>query len=154
MLVLGYTFPFFSVPRAAQWNWDGSNNCYFLHRLFRPASRPEGGRIGDRQTCRGSISVTCTEQINSATNKGNGKKRKERERKIGKINKTDGRKILSTNRTTRQCSVPPCLSTHLSLPAGGRPLPSIQLPSFLPFAHRESASRSRAQLQWGNQDQV
>ena len=47
----------------------------------------EEGGIGERQTCTGRISVTCSEQINSATtNDGEEKKRK---RKMGKINKTD-----------------------------------------------------------------
>ena len=41
-LVLGYTFPFFSLPRGAQWNWDGPNNCYFLHRLLRPVVSRDG----------------------------------------------------------------------------------------------------------------
>ena len=89
---------FFSVPRAAQWNWDGSNNCYFLHRSVVPASGPEGrkeeGGIGERQTCTGRISVTRSEQINSATtNEGE----EEKERKMGKINKTDGRLFEPNN---------------------------------------------------------
>ena len=102
-LVLGYTFPFsfllFFVA-AAQWNWDGSNNCYFLHRSVVPASGPEGrkeeGGIGERQTCTGRISVTCSEQINSATTE-DGERREEKKRKMGKINKTDGRLFEPNN---------------------------------------------------------
>ena len=54
--------------------------------------------------------------------------RKERKRKIGKINKTDGRFFQPTEQPG---SVPPCLSSHLSLPAGGHSLQFSSPPSFL-----------------------
>ena len=81
-------------------------------------------------------------QSKSTRRRTRGTGRKKRKEKKNRQNKQDGRKILSTNRTTRQCA---SLSVLAPFPPGGRPLPSIQLPSFLPFAHRESASRSQAQ---------
>ena len=64
--------------------------------LFAPvvAASSLEGRIGERQTCtgRGSILVTCTEQINSTTDKEGG--RKERKKEENRQNKQDGWKIL------------------------------------------------------------
>ena len=72
----------------------------------------EGG-IGERQTCTGRISVTCSEQINSATtNDGEEKKRK---RKMGKINKTDGRLFEPNNQgALRQPASSSALRTPLT----------------------------------------
>ena len=55
-------------------------------------------------------------------------KRDPRKRKIGKINKTDGRFFQPTEQPGR---VPTCLSSHLSLPAGGHSLHFSSPPSFL-----------------------
>ena len=100
-LVLGYTFPF-SFLFLVRHNGIGmgpTTATFCTGRLFRPVVPREGGRreggIGERQTCTGRISVTCSEQINSATtNDGEKKKRK---RKMGKINKTDGRLFEPNN---------------------------------------------------------
>ena len=70
--------------------------------LFAPVgcsgqwSRGKEGGIGERQTCTGRISVTCSEQINSATT-NDGERREEKKRKMGKINKTDGRLFEPNN---------------------------------------------------------
>ena len=73
----------------------------------------EEGGIGERQTCTGRISVTCSEQINSATtNDGEEKKRK---RKMGKINKTDGRLFEPNNQgALRQPASSSALRTPLT----------------------------------------
>ena len=83
---------FFSVPRAAQWNWDGSNNCYFLHRSVVPASGPEGRREGlEKGKHAQAVFQSRVQSKSTRRRRTTGRRRKEK--KNGQ-NKQDGRKIV------------------------------------------------------------
>ena len=87
---------FFSVPRAAQWNWDGSNNCYFLHRSVVPASGPEGRREeGGRDWRKANMHRPYFSHVFRANQLGDDERRGEEEKKKKNgQNKQDGRKIV------------------------------------------------------------